>query len=159
MMNILYVQFSDTSTVRAIVTLTSEIQLIKVPVLPSSLTLIKHRSVLCVKMIYYPVITFFFFFWHAFVWASDDMIMSPLLTNLMKRDYSESWQMSVLCNIHYSCLLLFLLIKTLKEVATIIQQASSPRSSPTTQLSCPDELKISWIARISPLFLSDQQVP
>lgn len=62
MMNILYVQFSDTSTVRAIVTLTNEIQLIKVPVLPSSLTLIKHRSVLCVKMIYYPVITFFFFF-------------------------------------------------------------------------------------------------
>lgn len=61
MMNILYVQFSDTSTVRAIVTLTNEIQLIKVPVLPSSLTLIKHRSVQCVKMIYYSVITFFFF--------------------------------------------------------------------------------------------------
>lgn len=57
---ILYVQFCKSSTVRTIVMLTNEIQLIKSLVLPSTVTFIKLRSVLCEIIIYYPdTITFF----------------------------------------------------------------------------------------------------
>lgn len=137
MKTILSVQFCASSKVRTIV----EIYFFKAGVFSFSLTLIKHRSGLCAKIIHYPVTTFFFFFFlaNASVWVSIDIIKYVLITHLLCI-MILLWilRKSVVCNLNYLCPLLSLLIKLLEKTVTNIQQPSSPWSCPTTHLSCPD---------------------
>lgn len=127
----LYVQFCESSTVRTIVMLTNEIWLVKAPVLPSTLTLIKHRSILCEIIIYDSVTTFSFFSPDVCVLALYNMIRSLSLTSLLIH-YSSALNLNKCpqCAIfHNSCLWLLLLIRIPKEVGTVIHQPASPRPS------------------------------